>query len=79
VSAIADIKIRGDRGSVLEQVRRTSENPPSIAVVNDIDPSPCPDYNDAAHGTVTSPVDPRLRLPGEWVNCTDYRYRHFGE
>src|SRR3954451_23358187 len=55
--------------------RESRQYPRPIAVVNDIDPSPYPDFNAAARGTVTSPVDSRLRLPAEWVNCTDYRYR----
>src|SRR5215212_10827734 len=46
-----------------------------IAVVNDIDPSPYRNFDAAARGTATSPVHPQLRPPGEWVNCTDYRYR----
>src|SRR5215212_10043527 len=48
-----------------------------IAVVNDIDPSPYRNFDAAARGTATSPVHPQLRPPGEWVNCTDYRYRSY--
>jgi hypothetical protein len=57
-------------------VRLSCSNIPlSIAVCNDIDPSPYWVFNIAALETFTFSVHPRRPPSDEWVNCTDYRCR----
>jgi hypothetical protein len=46
-----------------------------IAVCNDTDPLPFREVDAAAPETVTPLGHPQHRPSGEWVNCTDHRYR----